>query len=131
MRPPRMSITARAGRWSARHRKAAILGWIACVAVAVFSGFASKQHTLSAEQAAVGDSGRAARMAGSAFPRHAKEVVLVQSRTMTETIRRSAPRSPTSSPGYATPASRRTFARALPRRIATQRLWRSTSQATR
>ena len=83
MRPPRMSITARAGRWSARHRKAAILGWIAFVAVAVLSGFVMNQHTLSAEQGAVGESGRAARIAGSAFPRHAKELVLVQSRTMT------------------------------------------------
>ena len=83
MTPPRMSITARAGRWSARHRKAAILGWIAFVAVAVLSGFALNQHTLTAEQGAVGDSGRAARVAGAAFPRQAKEVVLVQSRTMT------------------------------------------------
>ena len=41
------------------------------------------QHTLTAEQAAVGESGRAARVAGDAFPRQAKEVVLVQSRTMT------------------------------------------------
>jgi uncharacterized membrane protein YdfJ with MMPL/SSD domain len=83
VRPTRMSITARAGRWSARHRKAAILGWIAFVAVAVLTGFAMNQHTLTAEQGAVGDSGRAARVAGTAFPRHAKEVVLVQSRTMT------------------------------------------------
>ncbi|MGN6868365.1 MAG: MMPL family transporter [Solirubrobacteraceae bacterium] len=83
MRPTSMSITARAGRWSARHRKAAILGWIAFVAVAVLSGFALNQHTLTAEQAAVGDSGRAARIVGEEFPRQAKEVVMVQSRTMT------------------------------------------------
>jgi RND superfamily putative drug exporter len=78
-----MSITARAGRWSARHRRAAILGWIAFVAAAILSGFALNQHTLTPEQAAVGDSGRAARVAGAAFPRQAKEVVLIQSRTMT------------------------------------------------
>ena len=54
----------------------------ALVAVAVLSGFALNQHTLTAEQGAVGESGRAARVAGSAFPRQAKEVVLVQSRTM-------------------------------------------------
>jgi uncharacterized membrane protein YdfJ with MMPL/SSD domain len=83
VRPPRMSITARAGRWSAQHRKAAILGWIAFVAVAVLSGFALNQHTLSAEQGAVGEAGHAARVAGSAFPRQAKEVVMVQSRSMT------------------------------------------------
>jgi RND superfamily putative drug exporter len=78
-----MSITARAGRWSAQHRKAAILGWIAFVAAAVLGGFALNQHTLTAEQAGVGDAGRAARIAGEAFPRQAEEVVLVQSRTMT------------------------------------------------
>ena len=78
-----MSITARAGRWSARHRKAAILGWIAFVAVAVLGGVAVNQHTLTAEQGAVGESGHAARIVGSAFPRQAKEVVLVQSRTVT------------------------------------------------
>jgi len=83
VRPTRMSITARAGAWSARHRKAAILGWIAFVAAAVLSGFALNQHTLTAEQGAVGDSGRAARITSAAFPREAKEVVLVQSRTMT------------------------------------------------
>jgi uncharacterized membrane protein YdfJ with MMPL/SSD domain len=83
VRQPRMSITARAGRWSARHRKAAILGWIAFVAVAVLSGFALNQHTLTPEQGAVGESGRAARTVDAAFPRQAKEVVLVQSHTMT------------------------------------------------
>jgi len=83
VRSPRMSITARAGRWSASHRKAAVLGWIAFVAAAVLAGFVMNQHTLTTEQAVVGDSGRAARVAGAAFPRQAKEVVLVQSRTMT------------------------------------------------
>ncbi|HZE05574.1 MAG TPA: MMPL family transporter, partial [Solirubrobacteraceae bacterium] len=83
MRPAHMSMTARAGRWSAGHRKAAILGWLAFVAATVLSGFAMNQHTLTAEQSAVGDSGRAARVAGAAFPRQAKEVVLVQSQTMT------------------------------------------------
>jgi uncharacterized membrane protein YdfJ with MMPL/SSD domain len=83
VRPTSISITARAGRWSARHRKAAILGWIGFVLVAIGLGFALNQHTLTAEQAAVGDSGRAARIVGDAFPRQAKETVLVRSRTMT------------------------------------------------
>ena len=83
MRPTRSSITARAGRWSAHHRKAAILGWIAFVAAAILVGSIVNTHTLTAEQGAVGDSGRAARVAGAAFPRQAKEVVLIQSRTMT------------------------------------------------
>jgi uncharacterized membrane protein YdfJ with MMPL/SSD domain len=83
VRPASTSITARAGRWSAHHRKAAILGWIAFVAMAVALGFALNQHTLTAEQAAVGDSGRAGRIAGDAFPRQAKETVLVQSQTLT------------------------------------------------
>ena len=83
MRPPRSSITARAGRWSAHHRKSAILGWIAFVAAAILIGSVFNTHTLTAEQGGVGDSGRAARIAGAAFPRQAKEVVLIQSRTMT------------------------------------------------
>ncbi len=83
MRRTSMSITARAGRWSACHRKAAILGWIAFVVAAVFAGFAINQRSLTPEQAAVGESGNAARLAGAAFPRQAKELVLVQSRTLT------------------------------------------------
>ena len=83
MRPPRSSVTARAGRWSAQHRKAAILGWIAFVAAAILVGSIFNTHTLTAEQGGVGDAGRAARVAGAAFPRQAKEVVLVQSRATT------------------------------------------------
>ena len=83
MRPPRSSITARAGRWSAHHRKAAILGWIAFVAAAILIGSIFNTHTLTAEQGGVGDAGRAARVAGAAFPRQAKEVVLIQSRATT------------------------------------------------
>ncbi|MGZ4250088.1 MAG: MMPL family transporter [Solirubrobacteraceae bacterium] len=83
MRPTRSSITARAGRWSAHHRKAAILGWIAFVAAAILIGSIVNTHTLTADQGAVGESGRAARVADAAFPQKAKEVVLVQSRTNT------------------------------------------------
>jgi len=83
VRPPRSSITARAGRWSAHHRKAAILGWIAFVAAAILIGSIFNTHTLTAEQGGVGDAGRAARVAGAAFPHQAKEVVLIQSRATT------------------------------------------------
>jgi uncharacterized membrane protein YdfJ with MMPL/SSD domain len=34
----RSNLAARAGQWSAQHRKAAILGWLAFVAVAVVLG---------------------------------------------------------------------------------------------
>ena len=35
---PPTNIAARAGRWSARHRKTAIFGWLAFVIAAIFIG---------------------------------------------------------------------------------------------
>ena len=40
------NIAARAGRWSAQHRKKAILGWLAFVIVAVFIGGSVGTKTL-------------------------------------------------------------------------------------
>ena len=76
-------FAARAGRWSARHRKTAILGWLAFVIAAALAGGAVGKNTLTAEEAGVGESGRAARVAAAAFPKAARENVLVQSRTRT------------------------------------------------
>ncbi|HEV2784912.1 MAG TPA: MMPL family transporter, partial [Solirubrobacteraceae bacterium] len=76
-------FAARAGRWSARHRKTAILAWLAFVIAAVVAGGAVGTSTLTTEQAGVGESGRAARTAADAFPQVAQENVLVQSRTRT------------------------------------------------
>ena len=89
------------------------------------SGFALNQHTLTADQGAVGESGRAARVADAAFPQRAKEVVMVQSRTMTADDPAFRAAIADSSPGCARPALPITSSGALSRAIATQRSWRS------
>jgi RND superfamily putative drug exporter len=75
-------LAARAGRWSAHHRRTAIFGWLAFVILAVILGGAVPTKTLTVEQSGVGESGHAARVAADAFPRAARENVLVQSRTL-------------------------------------------------
>ncbi len=76
---PSGGFAARAGRWSAGHRKTAILGWLAFVIAAVVLGGAVGKNMLTTEQAGVGESGRAARAAADAFPDTAQENVLIQS----------------------------------------------------
>jgi RND superfamily putative drug exporter len=83
VQPPATGFAARAGRWSATHRKTAILGWLAFVLAAVVLGGAVGKTMLTADQAGVGESGRAARGAGGAFPPAARESVLVQSTSRT------------------------------------------------
>jgi RND superfamily putative drug exporter len=80
---PASGFAARAGRWSAGHRKTAILGWLAFVIAAVMLGGAVGKNMLTPEQAGVGESGRAARAAAHAFPKRAHETVIVQSRRHT------------------------------------------------
>jgi uncharacterized membrane protein YdfJ with MMPL/SSD domain len=80
-RPP--NLAARAGRWSARHRKTAILGWLAFVIVAIVLGGAMGTKTQTDADTGVGDSGRADRAVDKSFPKAADESALVQSRTMT------------------------------------------------
>jgi uncharacterized membrane protein YdfJ with MMPL/SSD domain len=73
-------LAARAGRWSARHRKTAIWGWIAFVFAAVAIGGAVGTKTLGNDEAGVGESGRADHTLSDAFPKSAGEIVLVQAR---------------------------------------------------
>src|SRR6476660_10158964 len=75
---PATSFAARAGRWSAQHRRAAIAGWLAAVTASVFM----PMNMLSASQSAVGESGAGARAADKAFPQTARETVLIQSTTL-------------------------------------------------
>jgi RND superfamily putative drug exporter len=56
------NLAARAGRWSARHRKQAILGWLAFVAAAVLLGGAIGTDTLKTYELGAGESGRADRV---------------------------------------------------------------------
>src|SRR5262245_37506099 len=77
-------IAARAGHWSARHRKTAIFGWLALmIALAVFGGSLG-QKTPTDAQKLDGDSRRAATIVEDAgFPEKSGEMVLVQSKSKT------------------------------------------------
>ena len=79
------SLAARAGRWSATHRKTAIWGWLAFVVVAFAIGGAVGTKTLQQDQLGVGESGRADQTIEGAFPSSADEMVLIQSDTATAT----------------------------------------------
>jgi uncharacterized membrane protein YdfJ with MMPL/SSD domain len=74
------SFAARAGRWSAGHRKSAILGWIAFVVAAVAIGGAVGTEKPKSNNDTVGDSGTAQKLIDGHFPKYADEAVLVQSR---------------------------------------------------
>jgi uncharacterized membrane protein YdfJ with MMPL/SSD domain len=78
-------VAARAGRWSAEHRKTAIWGWLAFVVIAFLIGNAVGTKTLQSDQLAVGESGRAAHTILGAFKRSADELVLIQSGTLRAT----------------------------------------------
>ena len=75
---PSRNLAARAGRWSAEHRKAAILGWVAFVVLAFVVGGKVGTHTLTTAESGVGESGAADRIVADAYPKRADEVVLVQ-----------------------------------------------------
>ncbi|MEA2382910.1 MAG: heme transporter [Solirubrobacteraceae bacterium] len=78
---PAKNFAARAGRWSAQHRKTAIFGWLAFVIVAFVIGGNLGTKTLSEKDLGVGDSGRAAKIVDSSFPEVAGEQVFIQSKT--------------------------------------------------
>jgi RND superfamily putative drug exporter len=74
-------FTARAARWSAAHRKAAVLGWLAFVVVAFMIGGAVGTVTLKHEDMGNGDSRAAERVLAQQFPQErAAEQIIVQSR---------------------------------------------------
>ena len=76
------NIAARAGRWSAQHRKTAIFGWLAFVMIAFALGNSIGTKTLGNSQSSrTGDSGRADAVLNSDFKRNFGEQVLVQART--------------------------------------------------
>src|SRR4051794_40485484 len=77
------NLAARMGRWSARHRKVAIFGWLGFVVVAVLIGKAAGTVELRQNDAIPGESGRATRLIDAEFAPKASETVLVQSATLT------------------------------------------------
>ncbi len=79
----RSNIAARAGRWSAQHRRTAILGWLAFVIAAVALGSAIGTKQISQNSNGVGESGRAQQILHDKFPQRANEQVLIQSSALT------------------------------------------------
>ena len=77
------NIAARAGRWSAQHRKIAIIGWLAFVIVAVAASVRAigTKHLGNSQTSRTGESGRADAVLRSTFKRNYSEQVLVQART--------------------------------------------------
>jgi uncharacterized membrane protein YdfJ with MMPL/SSD domain len=73
------NIAARAGRWSAQHRKKAILGWLAFVIVAFLVGGSFGTRTLDDADFGTGESGRADKAVSDHFRQDADESVLIQS----------------------------------------------------
>ncbi len=74
------NIAARVGRWSARHRRTAILGWIAFVVAAVAIGAAVGTKQLDPDSIAAGESKRAQEIIeAGGFAGVAAESVLVAS----------------------------------------------------
>src|SRR3954466_13339315 len=74
------TFAARAGRWSAKHRKTAIWGWIAFVVVAFVIGGAVGVKK-PGDYIGPGDSGRADKLALDHFPKDVTESVLIQAPT--------------------------------------------------
>jgi uncharacterized membrane protein YdfJ with MMPL/SSD domain len=76
---PKSNIAARAGRWSAHHRKTAILGWIVFVILATVIGGKVGNNELPESQGGNGDSNRAEMLIDAAdFPEQTGEQVLIQ-----------------------------------------------------
>jgi uncharacterized membrane protein YdfJ with MMPL/SSD domain len=75
------NFAARAGRWSAQHRKKAILGWLLFVVVATIAGNLVKQNQLAESATGNGESKRGDMIVDAAdFPKKASEQVLIQPR---------------------------------------------------
>ena len=74
------NLAARAGRWSAQHRRKAIFGWLAFVVLAVLIGGSLGMKEIASEDLGDGESKRADQTLADGFPDRASEEVLVQGR---------------------------------------------------
>ncbi len=72
------NLAAAAGRWSAKHRRKAILGWLAFVVIAFVIGGAVKQRYLTQPEMGNGQSAQGLSAYTNAFPKEASEQVLIQ-----------------------------------------------------
>jgi RND superfamily putative drug exporter len=76
------NLAARAGRWSAEHRKIAIWGWLGLVLLVFALGNAAGTVTQENSQSGVGESGRGSATIQRAFPKHVSEEVLIVNRSV-------------------------------------------------
>jgi RND superfamily putative drug exporter len=76
-------VAARAARWSAQHRKRAILLWLGFVIASVAVGSAIGTRHIPNNGGGVGESLRAQQVLNAKFPQAASEQVLIQSRALT------------------------------------------------
>jgi RND superfamily putative drug exporter len=83
MKTKKKGIAERVGHWSATHRKTAIFGWIAFVAIALAGGSLLGTRQLTDAEATVGEAGVAARVLSDSGLAPAEEMVLVQSESLT------------------------------------------------
>jgi RND superfamily putative drug exporter len=84
--PPAKGIAARMGRWSATHRKLAVLIWIVFLVGAIGAGALHPMQTIDRRDAGSGESHRADAILNASFPEDQEglgEFVLVQSDTAT------------------------------------------------
>ena len=77
------SVVARIGRWSARNRKKAIVGWLVFVIVAFMAGKSLGEEKISTADSFSGESRSAERAADAAGLRPNSEVVFIQSDELT------------------------------------------------
>src|SRR4051794_20583394 len=82
-RMEKRNLAARAGHWSATHRKTAIFGWLGFVVLAFMIGNAVKQQTIHGADQFSGEAGRAEHVLHHSGLRPNDENVLVQSDTLT------------------------------------------------
>src|SRR3954471_302099 len=84
MTPKPRGVAARAGHWSARHRKTAIIGWLVLMIAVAFVGNSLGQQKPTDAQKMDGETRRAETILEDAgFPEKSGEMVLVQSKTGT------------------------------------------------
>jgi uncharacterized membrane protein YdfJ with MMPL/SSD domain len=76
---PRRNLPARMGRWSANHKKTAIFGWIAFVALAFVIGRAIGTKTLDPQKSGSGQSGHVDAILADHFKQAQGDTVLIQS----------------------------------------------------
>ena len=76
------NIPSRAARWSARHRKVAIFGWLAFVVLSVVVGGAVGMRELTDAEAVSGEAGRAERALEAGHLDPNDEVLMVQSKRL-------------------------------------------------